>query len=147
MRVFLLLPLAALLATIPFARSGSTAAPKPSAMPLPQYDSSGALLQPKNFEHWTFVGSNIGMSYDAGEHNGPGEFHNIYTQSEAFDAYKATGKFPDQLRSGSAAGSASPASACARRRGRRAGIRGRYPHRQLVIYYPASAIARADHRR
>jgi hypothetical protein len=96
MRVFLLLPLAALLATIPFARSGSTAAPKPSAMPLPQYESSGALLQPKNFEHWTFVGSNIGMSYDAGEHNGPGEFHNIYTQSEAFDAYKATGKFPDK---------------------------------------------------
>ena len=96
MRVFLLLPLAALFATIPFVHVGSSAAPNSSAMPQPQYDSSGALLRPKNFEHWTFVGSNIGMSYDTGEHTGPGEFHNIYTQSEAFDAYKATGKFPDQ---------------------------------------------------
>jgi len=96
MRVFLLLPLAALLATIPFVHVGTTAAPSPSAMPLPQFDSTGALLRPKDFEHWTFVGSNIGMSYDTSDHNGPGEFHNIYTQSEAFDTYKATGKFPEQ---------------------------------------------------
>jgi hypothetical protein len=75
---------------------GSTSAPSASGMALPEYDSTGALLQPKNFEHWTFVGSNIGMSYDPGEHAGPGEFHNIYTQWEAFDAYKATGKFPDR---------------------------------------------------
>jgi hypothetical protein len=96
MRVFLLLPLAALLATIPFVDSSSTSAPDSSAMPMPQYDSSGALLQPKNFEHWTFVGSNMGMSYDSGEQKGPGEFHNIYTQSEAFDAYQATSKFPEK---------------------------------------------------
>jgi Cytochrome P460 len=95
-RAFLLLPLAALLVTLPFVQGGSTAALSPSAIPLPQYDASGALLQPKNFEHWTFVGSNIGMSYDTGEHSGPGEFHNIYMQSEAFDVYKATGKFPDK---------------------------------------------------
>jgi len=96
MRLFLLLPLAAVLAAILVLQVGSTTAPGPSAMPLPQYDSTGALLRPKTFEHWTFVGSNIGMSYDTGEQSGPGEFHNIYTQSEAFDAYKATGKFPDK---------------------------------------------------
>lgn len=38
----------------------------------------------------------MGMSYDSREHTGPGEFHNIDTQSEAFDAYKTTGKFPDK---------------------------------------------------
>ncbi|MGB9434399.1 MAG: cytochrome P460 family protein [Candidatus Acidiferrum sp.] len=92
MRIFLLLPLAALFIAIPLAPVGST--PGSSAMPWPQYDSTGALLQPKNFEHWTFVGSNIGMSYDTDHPQGPGEFHNIYTQPEAFDAYKATGKFP-----------------------------------------------------
>ena len=27
---------------------------------------------------------------------GPGEFHNIYTQPEAFDSYKSTGKFPEK---------------------------------------------------
>jgi hypothetical protein len=96
MRAFLLLPIAALLATMPFVNAGSSAAPDSSSMPLPQFDNSGALLRPKNFEHWVFVGSNINMSYDAGEHKGPGEFHNIYTQSEAFDTYKATGKFPEK---------------------------------------------------
>jgi len=94
MRAFLLLPVAALLATVPFVSSPSS--PDVSTMPLPQYDSSGALLRPKNFEHWTFVGANIGMSYDTNNPKGPGEFHNIYTQPEAFDAYKATGKFPDK---------------------------------------------------
>ena len=96
MRVFLLLPLAALMATLPFVNSGPTAAPDSPTMVLPQFDSSGALLRPKNFDHWTFVGSNINMSYDPGEHTGPGEFHNIYTQPEAFDTYKATGKFPEK---------------------------------------------------
>lgn len=96
MRVFLLLLFAALLVTIPFVEVGSLAGPGPSAMALPQYDSSGALVQPRNFEHWVFVGSNMGMSYDSREHTGPGEFHNIDTQSEAFDAYKTTGKFPDK---------------------------------------------------
>jgi len=96
MRAFLLLPLAALLVTLPFVKSGSSASSESSAMVLPQFDASGALLRPKNFEHWTFVGSNIGMSYDAGEQKGPGEFHNIYTQPEAFDSYKSTGKFPEK---------------------------------------------------
>lgn len=96
MRAFLLLPLAALMVTLPFVKFGSAAAPDSSAMPLPQFDNSGALLRPKNFDHWTFVGANMNMSYDPGEHTGPGEFHNIYTQPEAFDTYKATGKFPEK---------------------------------------------------
>ena len=96
MRAFLLLPLAALLATVPFLHTTTVASRDTSTMPQPQYDSSGALLRPKNFEHWVFVGSNIGMSYDENHQKGPGEFHNIYTQSDAFDAYKATGKFPEK---------------------------------------------------
>lgn len=96
MRAFLLLPLAALLATIPFMHSASVALPDSTTMPLPQYDPTGALLRPKNFEHWTFVGSNIGMSYEENHPQGPGEFHNIYTQSEAFEAYKTSGKFPEK---------------------------------------------------
>jgi len=96
MRAFLLLPIAAVLATVPFVHTGTSPAADSQTMPQPQYDASGELLRPKNFEHWTFVGANIGMSYDTGEHKGPGEFHNIYTQSEAFDTYKATGKFPEK---------------------------------------------------
>jgi hypothetical protein len=96
MRAFLLLPIAAILATVPFIPAGKSGSPETPAMLQPQYDSSGALLRPKNFEHWTFVGSNIGMSYDEGAQKGPGEFHNIYTQPEAFDTYKTTGKFPEK---------------------------------------------------
>jgi hypothetical protein len=36
------------------------------------------------------------MSYETGAQKGPGEFHNIYTQPEAFDTYKSTGKFPEK---------------------------------------------------
>lgn len=96
MRAFLLLPVAALLATLPFVHLAKVATADREVMPLPRYDSTGALLRPENFEHWTFVGSNIGMSYDQHPPQGPGEFHNIYMQAEAFDAYKATGKFPEQ---------------------------------------------------
>ena len=95
MRAFLLLPVAALLATFLF-EPPSSSAPGTASMALPQFDASGALVRPKSFEHWTFVGSNIGMSYDPGAQKGPGEFHNIYTQPQAFDTYKSTGKFPEQ---------------------------------------------------
>jgi hypothetical protein len=95
MRAFLLLPIAAVLATLPFLPP-SSASPDAPTMALPRFDASGALERPKNFEKWTFVGSNIGMSYDPGEQKGPGEFHNIYTQPEAFDVYKSTGKFPEK---------------------------------------------------
>jgi len=96
MRAFLLLAIAALLATLPFTGSQAPGTHESSAMSLPQFDASGALQRPKSFEHWTFVGSNIGMSYSESEHKGPGEFHNIYTQPEAFDTYKSTGKFPEK---------------------------------------------------
>lgn len=67
-----------------------------ATMAVPQYDARGALLRPRNFEQWTFVGANIGMSYSQGASSGPGEFHNIYMQREAFEAYKQTGKFPEK---------------------------------------------------
>jgi hypothetical protein len=95
MRAFLLLPLAVLLATF-LLEPPSSSAPDTAAMALPQFDASGALKRPKNFAQWTFVGSNIGMSYDTGAPQGPGEFHNIYTQPEAFATYKSSGKFPEK---------------------------------------------------
>ncbi len=68
----------------------------PSGMAVPEYDKSGALVRPKNFDQWTFVGSNIGMSYSAGETSGPGEFHNIHTQPQAYAQYAKTGTFPEK---------------------------------------------------
>jgi hypothetical protein len=65
-------------------------------MPVPEYDSSGALIRPKDFENWMFVGSNIGMSYSQEDAKGPGEFHNVYMQREAYAEYAKTGKFPEK---------------------------------------------------
>lgn len=76
-------------------RSGVAAAP---AMHTgdPQYDSAGALLRPKDFETWVFVGASTGLSYNGGQVPGPGEFHNVYIRPESYKAYLETGKFPEK---------------------------------------------------
>ena len=64
---------------------------------IPQYDKDGALLRPKDFYSWTFVGSSIGLSYSkTGSQSGPGLFHNVYTQPEAYREYMRTGTFPEK---------------------------------------------------
>jgi hypothetical protein len=66
-------------------------------MAVPQYDSEGALLRPRQFYSWVFVGASIGLSYSQnGGQTGPGEFHNVYTQPEAYQEYVRTGKFPEK---------------------------------------------------
>jgi hypothetical protein len=63
----------------------------------PQYDSTGALLRPKNFETWVFVGASTGLSYQAAtKPNGIGSFHNVYLRPEAYKSYLETGKFPEK---------------------------------------------------
>ena len=74
MRAFLLLPIAAILATLPFVESRPSPAADSSSMALPQFDSSGALLRPTNFDHWLFVGSNIGMTYSDDHRRAPANF-------------------------------------------------------------------------
>lgn len=75
------------------------APPVPPATPVvvPQYDKDGALLRPKNFYTWVFVGSSIGLSYAKdSDMSGPGMFHNVYTQPEAYQEFLSTGKFPEK---------------------------------------------------
>jgi len=90
--VVAVLPMALFLAA-----RGPDAVPAPgSAMATPRYDKTGALVRPERFDRWTFVGANIGMSYSEETAKGPGEFHNVYTQPEAYAAWAATGKFPEK---------------------------------------------------
>lgn len=75
------------------------AASEPAGSPavVPQYDKDGALLRPKNFYTWVFVGSSIGLSYAKNsDMSGPGMFHNVYTQPEAYQEFLKTGKFPEK---------------------------------------------------
>ncbi len=63
----------------------------------PQYMSNGNLIRPKDFHGWTFVGSNLGLSYDkqlttnTGREQlltaNLGEYHNIYLKPDAYTDY------------------------------------------------------------
>jgi hypothetical protein len=82
-----------------FAGAVFIAHPKPAnTMATPQYNSDGALIRPKDFAQWTFVGASIGLSYseNASNDGGPGTFHNVHMQPEAYQEYKKTGKFPEK---------------------------------------------------
>jgi hypothetical protein len=68
-----------------------------STAAAPQYDSHGALIRPRNFETWVFVGSSTGLTYEPGIHNpGAGQFHDVYIRPESYREYARTGKFPEK---------------------------------------------------
>ena len=68
-----------------------------AASSAPSYESSGALRRPEGYRTWVFVGASLGLSYREGMHDeGPGEFHHVYLRPEAYEAWRQTGRFPDQ---------------------------------------------------
>jgi hypothetical protein len=68
-----------------------------AAMVHPRYNDDGALIRPLEYRKWVFVGSSLGLSYFGKEDPaGPGIFHHIYMQPEAYDHYVETGKFPEK---------------------------------------------------
>lgn len=63
----------------------------------PRYDSHGALIRPRNFETWVFVGSSTGLTYEPGlQTQGAGEFHDVYIRPESHREYVRTGRFPEK---------------------------------------------------
>jgi hypothetical protein len=63
----------------------------------PEYDAHGALLRPKQFREWVFVGSSVGLSYaDVPNRKPPGLIHNVYINPESYQQYVKTGKFPER---------------------------------------------------
>jgi hypothetical protein len=62
-----------------------------------QYTSSGDMVLPKNdiWREWILVGSPLTPNaLNSGKASFP-EYHNVYIQPWAYDAYKKTNKFPD----------------------------------------------------
>ena len=81
-----------------FAQSAATA---PATVPPvrqcypPQYTKSGDLILPKNYRDWIFVGSPLTPNaLNNGRANFP-EYHNVYIEPCAYEAYKKTGIFPN----------------------------------------------------
>jgi hypothetical protein len=61
----------------------------------PKWTVTGELLLPENYHHWVYLGSPLTPhALNGGEAAFP-EFHNVYTQPEAFAAYQATGEWPE----------------------------------------------------
>lgn len=69
-------------------------------MAQPQYNGDGQLLRPTNYREWVFVGASLGLSYneprETGADEGPGRFHHVYIQPQAYRQYADTGEFPEK---------------------------------------------------
>jgi Cytochrome P460 len=62
---------------------------------LPEYTSDGALVLPKNFHEWVYVGSPLTPNIlNNGKANFP-EFHNVYIEPGSYEIYRKTGVFPE----------------------------------------------------
>lgn len=67
-------------------------------MQTPRYDESGNLLRPTGYERWVLAGTSIGLGYSearSDDEDGPGLFHAVYIQPQAFAAFRETGEFPE----------------------------------------------------
>lgn len=55
-----------------------------------------ALVRPEGYDRWPLVGASIGLSYSPGHADGPGTIHRVYINPASYDAFLATGRFPDR---------------------------------------------------
>lgn len=90
MRIFLVMFLAGV-CSASFAES-----PVLETMVKPAYTEDGKLVLPEGYRSWVFVGSSLGLSYSSGKPEGPGVFHHVYIQPEAYSHYAETGEFPEK---------------------------------------------------
>lgn len=66
-------------------------------MVQPQYNEDGALQRPTGYREWVFVGASLGLSYSEElRREGPGHFHHVYMQPEAYRQYRDEGTFPEK---------------------------------------------------
>jgi hypothetical protein len=83
-----------LVSTVSFSRSSA----QPEAAVgryLPEYGPDGALLLPKNWRTWVYLGSPLTPNaLNGGKANFP-EFHNVYIEPGSYAIYKKTGEFPE----------------------------------------------------
>ncbi len=89
------------LSTIPFLL-GPVSSQTTSSQP--EYDSSGDLKVPQDYEKWIFVGSNLGLGYNADlpamntteeKRVERGAFHNIYISPPAYEQFIKKETFPE----------------------------------------------------
>ncbi|MBY0587280.1 cytochrome P460 family protein [bacterium] len=68
-------------------------------MTLPEYDARGGLIRPEGYERWTFIGTSLGIRYletNDPPPKGPGDFHHVFIQPQAYEYYLRFGEFPEK---------------------------------------------------
>ena len=71
--------------------------PALKTMAPPRYAEDKQLVLPEGYHTWVFVGTSIGLSYsEQARGDGPGRFHHVYLQPEAYAHFKRTGQFPEK---------------------------------------------------
>jgi len=67
----------------------------PSVTATARFDEQGALMRPKAYREWVYVGTPLTPNeLNDGEAAFPG-FHNVYIDPQSFARYRQTGRFPD----------------------------------------------------
>lgn len=65
----------------------------------PQYTAEGQLVRPNNYREWVYLSSGLGMTYgpvaEAARDGNP-MFDNVFVNPTAYQAFMATGKWPDK---------------------------------------------------
>jgi hypothetical protein len=61
----------------------------------PQWMTDGQLKLPQGYHTWVFLGAPLTPNALNDGKAGFPEFHNVYTQPEAYQAYRRTGEFPE----------------------------------------------------
>ena len=61
---------------------------------LPEFDSENALLVPKDYREWVFVGSSLGLGYKQTDQPTKGNFSHVYINPFGYRAFRETGRFP-----------------------------------------------------
>lgn len=60
----------------------------------PQYVNGNNLVRPANYREWVFIGSGLGLTYDAAAGNTT--FTNVFVNPAAYRAFMNTGRWPDK---------------------------------------------------
>jgi hypothetical protein len=81
--------LASLLAVFALAAAGDP-------VPRLSYTQDGRLQRPEHFREWIFLTSGFDMSYSADRQPGHHVFDNVFVNPEAYQAFLATGTWPDR---------------------------------------------------
>jgi Cytochrome P460 len=81
--------------------------PADQSQATPRYSQSGELVRPERYRGWVFCGADLGLAYGDEAAGAPGEiapvkdedsfeFHNVYIDRVAYEAYARTKRFPDR---------------------------------------------------